>query len=462
MSLTPRVARADVCGFRSDLPGDSNGFLDNFKGDFRMVLWERLGGARFDETQKTEIPIHLSFTPILGHQGSPILGQGFLLMPFDATFVQKSVETFTMTQPSGHLSTLYKTRNPTVLKGGGWIAKVSGAGANQTITAESSCGWTIAYTGGRLAQMISPKKEVFDFSTDGQGSRQVNRNGRKLMTLRRDFDPKTTLPMWHLDFISEKGPKHAVLKMGHRQILVTLPDKKTREEGRRSLASIQFDNEPERRYNFKINELDCAGHVFKWDPNSGNLLENADKKFKLVRVKGVQCIQISRPDRHYIYGRDDVRGLEISPASGSNETLVVEKFIGGIYSGIAKKIYTIDESGKEKMKRQYWYDENRKVIKMLSNDGDDSTTFERKGNTVRAFDNIRKKIIWEKRHDSKSRIIFFKHHDSEYHFNYKEDDSKQVILSARGKNGELIQKEISLDSLTMLLKDFEFGRFQTH
>ena len=218
---------AGACGFHSELPGHGGEILNSSNDDYRMMIWERLGGAKFDATQKTEIPIHLSFTPILGYQTSPILGQGFRLMPFDATFVQKDGDTFEMTQPSGYVSTLWKTRDPHVLKGGGWMAKVSGSGTGQVITAESSCGWTITYNAGRLARMTSPSKEVFDFLTDPKGSRQVNRDGRKLMTLRRDFDPKTTLPLWHLDFPSLEGPKHAVLKMGYRQILVTLPNKTT-------------------------------------------------------------------------------------------------------------------------------------------------------------------------------------------------------------------------------------------
>jgi hypothetical protein len=429
MALAASVAQADSCAFRSGLPR-SEGFLSSYNGDYRMILWERLGGATFGGT---EIPIHLSFTPILGYQGSPILGQGFLLMPFDATCVQKGGNTFEMTQPSGHVITLEKTRNAKVWKSQGWTAEVSGAGAGQVIKAESSCGWTILYSGGRLAQMISPAKEIFDFSSDPKGTHQVNRNGRKLIGLRRDFDKKTTLPIWHLDFTSADGPKHAVFKMAPRPVLVALPNKKTRTEGRRSLASIQFDNQPERRYSFKIDELDRAGYVYKWDPTNYQLLSEGDKKYSFVKLHGIHCFKTTYPDGKFeLHGYSSDGKIDISTTGIGLPTLCEYTVPLADGAGRVKKVSNINPDGTLELVSRYWYDEKGTIVRSYFYDPQNKVKYERDRNVLIAYKTQKNEPVWKKIYDDQKRLKEFHKGEKKYHFNYLNDDEVRVTTFKQG------------------------------
>ena len=417
------LVEAGACGFDNSLPSHEGGFLDR-GDDYRMMHWERLGGTKWDETQKTEIPIHLSFTPILGYQTSSILGQGFLLMPFDAIFVQKDSDTFTMFQPSGRVERLTKTRDPHVLTGGGWIAKVSGSGTGQVVTAKASCGWTLVYNAGRLARMISPDNEVFDFLTDSKGSRQINRNGRKLMTLRRDFDPKTTLPLWHLDFRSEDGPKHAIFKMGYRQIFVTLPNKTTRHEGRRSLASIQFDNEPERRYDFKVDELKITNvpvfaemretKTYMWDAATGKLKRYNDREYSYPTIQGIECLKRTWDDGSFsISGHVWKTSVGILKERFSKDLYRIESFQpGSPYYGKMKARYILDENHRQTLVEKCEYNEHGHVIRHYVNGEiiSYSPTLEV------SKDAKTEKIRWLKKFDDKRQILEFQTEENSYVF----------------------------------------------
>jgi hypothetical protein len=440
---------ASACGFENHLP--SSGFLDESFKDYRMILWERLGGAKFDETQKTEIPIHLSFTPILGHQGSPILGQGFLLMPFDATFLQKGSNGYEMTQPSGVITRLRKKRNSDLWGGNSWLVKIDGTGARQIATAQSSCGWTLTYTAGRLTQMTSPSKEIFDFSTDNQGLRQVNRNGRKLITLRRDFDPKTTLPIWHLDFISEEGPKHAVLKMGHRPILVTLPDKRTREEGRRSLASIQFDNEPERRYDFKIDALTIHNtppkfysptnerkktRPYIWEATTKILKRFDDCEYSFVKILGAKCLKTTWDDGTYSIEGDgpDIEDL-IVKGRHSKDLFRIKRFRSACpLFGKMKERYILDENHRQTLVEKCEYNEHGHVVRHEVNEEiiTYSPTLEMSKYAKTG------KIRWLKRFDENRKIIEFQTETNKYLFTPQGEMTIMTITDC--EHGKVIDK----------------------
>jgi hypothetical protein len=294
--------------------------------------------------------------------------------------------------------------------------------------------------------MTSPSKEIFDFSTDNQGLRQVNRNGRKLITLRRDFDSKTTLPIWHLDFISEKGPKHAVLKMGHRQILVTLPDKKTREEGRRSLASIQFDNEPERRYDFKIDALTIHDpshesytpkgerkktRSYTWDVTTKILKRFDDCEYSIVNILGTKCLKTTWDDGSFAIEGDGPALDEKIIQSRSSKDLFRIKYFNSVppLYGKMKERYLIDKNNKQTLLEKCEYNEHGHVVRHSVN-GEIITyspTLEMSKDAKTG------KVRWLKRFDEKRKIIEFQTETNNFLFTPQGEQTLVTITDIERK-----------------------------
>ncbi|MDR1498270.1 MAG: hypothetical protein LBS59_07690 [Puniceicoccales bacterium] len=443
-----------VCGISWSLPWTP------FMGgdDYRFQLAEVWGEVKISE--KLTIPIHVTFSPV-GDRVSPILGSGWQFALFDATCVKESDNAYLMRLPDGNAVRLNKTQDAAVWEGGDWTARVAG----RTITAESSCGWTLTYHSGRLQRVkMSEGDDTLDFITDlGKGTTHtLKANGKPVLTLRSDFDKITTQKLWHLNF----SDKHAILKMGKRPFLVKVRDHKTnkpieQKTERDTLVSVKFDGEKsESKYTFGLEDLKIEGrhvrHVrhIKWMKESGVLSEDTGVKYSFPTIAGIKCIKREYPD-----GQVGVRGWgnerDIMQEKKDSPLLLTEYVdVEGI-RGI-RKISQL-KNGQFEVIRQNWFDLSGNVVKTMVKKENGEFIYKRNGNRILAEKNG--KHLWEKVFDAQGRLIEFSDTKRKMKFAYSERRTLQVSVKNTNDEDKVSTFLVKGDALDNFLARFSNTNF---
>ena len=420
-------------------------------GDYRFAHWEEWGKIKPDPKAESEIPIYVGWTPIAEwQQNSPVLGEGWQLSLFESTLVPENETTYIWRQPFGRTRHLKKDpKNPGLFTSTGWLVEVRGTGLNQVATCKSSCGdWQLTYKAGRLAQLKS-KEVTFDFSYEKNGTRQITVNGKTVASLKREFDAATTLPYWRLGFLSEKGWRNAILKLGTRIVLIQVDKKPDQRRNTATLTSVKFDNEPERNYTFTADTLKVAGSFFQWDSKTTNLLEDSGTKFAFRKIRNINCLQKTDPNgKTTLNGRDLARGVEI--ATTDEGLTLIREYIPGTPVALSylRKLFQVDHSGHEKLMKQIWYDENLNIMRMLDKEGASGKLYAfAKGETT-CSDERSGNIIWKKQFDEQKRMISFINNGRKYFFDYSKDKSVTIIRENERK--ERTERTLPLNELQKL------------
>ena len=340
-----------ACGISWAMPPAP--FLNAQSADYRFVHWESWGNIKVSD--RLTIPVNVGFSPIMDRQSSRILGVGWIFPLLESTCIPVSKDEYRLTLPDGAVEPLFVRPNHS-LEGAGWLGHLSG----RSITMQASCGTTLVFREGRLAQ-VKAEGSTLDFSSTTDGTYQVNANGRTVLKLKRGWDATTTQKIHTLDF----SGKHALLKMGRRPLVVR---EKVSSGGKlverervmqsESLVSAKFDGEPERRYDFKPDGLSIGKEEFRWDAQQ-RLIFNNGVKYDFVKVVNVPCLRTTRPDGKVShFGKDYTKGIAVSQFP-EEEFVITEELTNDIWRGKTRKISSMTSAnGPQKIKRQYWYDEN--------------------------------------------------------------------------------------------------------
>jgi hypothetical protein len=438
---------AVACGLRFNLPPTP--FVGY--GDYRFSHWEEWGKIKPDPKAKLEFPIHVGWTPIPEMRNSPILGEGWTLSLFESTLVPENPTTYTWRQPFGFTERLTKDpKKPGILFGSGWLAEIHGSGAQQVVVCKSSCGeWQLTYKGGRLAQLRS-KEASLDFTYEKSGARQIASNGKVVATLKREFDTATTHPYWRLSFLSEKGMRHATLKLGTRTVLIHADKKPDQRRNSATLKSVKFDGEPERSYDFTANTLKIAGHLYKWDTKKSLLEQSGLEKYSFVTIKGVKCFKTIFPDgRSCLYG--DNKRFSIQKAESHDKVVITEN----VFVPKNKKPRTIsvlESDGRETLLKRFWYDETGNVIRQWVKNGNGGIIFEKKKLVESAKDSQTNEILWEKFCDENGNLSLLRVKKSEYGFSYLNKDGTPLVKLTQKSTGA--ERIMSINEFNLTMQEF--------
>ncbi|MDR2980919.1 MAG: hypothetical protein LBV12_01585 [Puniceicoccales bacterium] len=401
--------------------------------------WETIGTLELDS--KTQVLINIGFDPTAVYV-SPLLGKGWSLALFDSRIEQVDDKSFLMRMPDGHECTLTRTKKPNILEGADWVAEIQGG----TITCKASCGWVLVYRNGRLLQMKSPTGILCDFSWE-TGVRTMRVAGKPMITLKTDWDGATTQKFHRLTF----GAKSVLLKMGQRPTLIKSKGKPDRKEEAETLVAIEEAGQPEIRYDFSQDSLSVAGHLYKWNPDTGQIAQDRDWKFSYVTIKGVKCLQYHGKDgKMNLEGRDFKKGIKVYQDSGGL-VLVEEFFSSGVAVGKPRRIYQIGEKGAEIPVRQYWYDESGKLRRMLISGTERDILYTMQESLQTAVDPKDNALIWEKKFDAKGRVIELKVPERIYTFRYNEPE-QQVEITSKNSQGALLGKAtVPVSQISLIL-----------
>jgi hypothetical protein len=440
---------AATCGISWRLP--STPFMGH--EDYRFQLAEKWGDVKISE--KRSIPIHVTFSPT-GDRSSPILGRDWQFALFDAICVKDTDSSYRMSLPDGNSVRLKKTNNAAVWKNADWIAQVAG----RTIIAKSSCGWSLTYYLGRLQQLKTPEGATLGFITDlGRGTRTLKANGKPVLTLRPDFDKTTTQKFWHLNFIDQGSPKHAILKMGKRPFLYKSRDAITKKEEERksemdSFVSMKSDGEEERRYNFDVTALNAFGMQYQWDKDSRVLQKKGDESYAFVYIKGVKCLKTTFPDGNITILGANAAGFSVYKSLNGDVELR-ESMPSRIRPGsmLLRRVAQIDENGRETLLARFWYDENEKPIRKWNKYGNGGIIYEKKGDTIIGKDAQTRRFFSERQFDEKKRLTSLVLIEKRYGFTFLDGGNVKVTMQ---QGSTMTEKVVTLDQFNSMTKCFEF------
>jgi hypothetical protein len=439
-----------ACGISWELPRAP--FAKENSADYRFVHWESWGKIKVSD--KLTIPVHVGFSPITDRQTSRTLGAGWTFSLLESICVPVSKEKYKLILPDGAVEPLYLGPNNR-LEGAGWLGQISG----RTITVQASCGTVLVFRDGRLFQ-VKAEGSVLDFSSTADGTHQITVNGRALLRLKREWDATSTLKQHTLDF----SGKHAVLKMGRRPLVIR---EKVSSGGKlverervmqtESLVSVKFDGEPERRYDFKPDGLTIGKEESRWDAQQRLVFHNGEK-YEFVKVLGISCIKTTKPDGQVShFGRDYAKGISVAQFPGG-EFEITEEFPNGALRGRPRRILSMPSpKGAQKLKRQYWYDENAKALRLLVNANGASTLYEKKPDgLVSAKNQMTGAVLWEKRRDSLGRLTSLKLGNEVYLFDYDETSkAEKSVTLTRVRSSGMTKVKLPQSEINPLLKQLE-------
>lgn len=427
------AASGRACGLDVSLPPTPFVGFD----DYRFAHWEEWGKIKPDPKSELELPIHVGWTPIPDVQTSPILGEGWILSLFESTFVPASPTHFVWRTPFGHTWHLEQDRkNPNMFSGAGWLVEVRGTGLHQVATFQSSCGrWQLTYNSGRLAQMKS-RETTLDFTYSKDGTRQLLSRGKVVASLKREFDKTTTLPYWRLSFLSGDGQRNAILTLGTRLVLIRRDAKSGQKRNAATLVSMKFDDQPERRFDFKQDALNVRGGnvkpaqgAFRWDVANSLLKEDNDYQYSFVFIQGIKCFkQTARNGKTYIRGENRDKGITIEKLFDSEETIQTNVFpANSSLSGKLRSRHRIENSGKITLLEQCIYDENKQMIRHINSD--QQITYSAKNETAK---NLKTgAILWSKKFGNDGKISEFVNDSRVYSFRHLGEKTEVTITDKK-------------------------------
>jgi len=438
LALLAGATSASACGMPTSLP--SSPFMGS--QDYRMSISEQWGRIRL--SPKTELEIGGIFTPVLNHANSRILGVGWKFPVFESTcLVASDKGDYKMEFPSGHSETLHRTRTSNQLKGSNWLATIEGP----TITAKSSCGWTLTYKGGRLAKIRTPEGTSTEFFKDNQGSYWLKVDGTPVLTLKRDFDADGKL-IYHLH---QSGGKHAILKIGTRPLLYKIKERingrdveKEKTKSTETLVAIKQDGEPEKRYDFTgetllitvaNKERYLLMENYRWDAGNGGLKSSKEVSYSFQKIQGVLCLRKTWEDWSFsIAGDDAERGITISKDRRGTRIVRTDVFQGTkTVNGKVKSRFFVDSQGRQTLIEKCHYDENGNLVKHLNNGMVTKYSPEK----IETRDVETDKILTLKKFDAKGQIREFESENVIYSFNNFGETTEVSVFS---KNRSLLSR----------------------
>lgn len=380
--------------------------------DNRFQHWEILGvvplGANRQVNFKkniTEIPIHLGFAPASNFPS--LLGAGWSLPIFESRIEWLNANSAKIFLPDGYSVFLQRDSGKKErLSGNTWIAEING---RQTVC-QASCGWRLTFQDNRLVSMKTPDDITMELSSSPGYLRKLTLGTQTLISLKSDYDPRTTLKVYRLKY----GKEEILFKTGYRPSVVKR-NKKTEKIGKlESLSSIQFNVEPEEKYEFTLESFAWPDRTMKnngrpvrnkavWDRTSFVLTEYDGNRYEDIVIHGIKCRKITSPDgRTSILGK---RGKEIIVAKGRNDPAIylTENFVGGILDGKIRKNYIVHENNQRELVEFYTYDDNGKILNALFN----KEIYTYNAESLIVMDASRKKQLWLLKFDEKNNINEF-------------------------------------------------------
>jgi hypothetical protein len=444
---------ANTCGITWTLPAtpfEEHGLNQSF----RFQYWRKLGSLKLpgirsseqDGKEAFELSVHIGFKPASSY--SSLLGYGFEFALFDSRLVWMGGEAVQLHLPDGNEIHLKYDKIKRTLSAHGWLGKCDPKAGQAIIKA--SCGWVLHFAGNRLHRMTSPEGETLTFSTLSNGTRQLNQAGRTIVTLTPDWDKRTTQKFYQLKF----GNKRALLKMGVRPIVIQEKGKPERVVMAPALSEIRMEDKAEERLSFKRNELKISGSTYLWDAKTYRLLQAEDKKYSYPIVKGVRCLKTEYVNGHVtILGSDASQKFKVSQ-NGKNAPLYYsEFFMGGPVANKLRRHYMIDEqTGRETLLRQEWYDENGKSFRSLVREGENERIYHRSGREYIVQDKKTQKILKKYIFDDRNRLITYLVGEREYCI----DHSSATVVEVVAREGKNIVETLSLpvESYQRMIKQF--------
>jgi YD repeat-containing protein len=413
-ALAVSAISVSACGMswsRPSSPTDS---------DFRFQYYEELGRVGLEKTNRKEdttIPLHLGFNPAFRFPS--LLGVGWSLPIFESRIEWLNSDTALLRLPDGLTSSLERMReNKQRLEGDGWIAEIFG----RQVTCKASCGWTLIFRDNRLVSMITPNGTQMELVTATDRSRNWVVNGHILISIKPDFDKKTTQKIYYLKY----GNKNIRLNIGSRPAAVSKKTSKGMQIEKltqvESLVSVEKDATAGKKYSFRQNEMLADRHLYRWDKKTYFLEQDGNNKFSHVKINEVQCLKAEFNGDTFVEGENEDK--RISQYNGG-EIVVTDKFYlkGFSYKAFPRRISTFGADGKEHLVQQFWYDENGQIFKTMDNSDGTEKILMRRDNEETLKNNKTGEQIWRKVYDKKGRIVAFHLPTVSYSFAYPKDET---------------------------------------
>jgi hypothetical protein len=445
-ALAVSAISANACGVSWECPTPSFAppFADERSEDYRFKLWRELGSLKVAEVRRyrtdepLEISLNLGFDPMSGY--ASVLGVGFELALFDSRLTWLSNNEVRLHHPGG------STRQLKV-KGKNRFVDFEYAGTynpqTQQATIKAPCNWTMNFEKNRLVGLKSPNGVVFTIVRLANGEQQLLLNGRIIVSLKPDWDPKTTQKIYRLKF----SDKTIILRMGTRPVVIKEKGKKERIIMTPALAGIEYENWkretdflhiPKQRLSFKRNEMTLGNEKYEWDETTGRLVSARGTRYEFPTVMGISCKREVHGASSFLEGStptEHIQQRDNGPIYYATY-LPVNKFKA---REDLKSLVKIDpKTKKETLLKRIWYDEDREITRMyfLGEDGEGMTQYFKHDSILleRASD---KQLIWECKYDEKGDIVQWRTKSKEYRFEHKKA-TKQVIVKLKGSDGEKV------------------------
>jgi hypothetical protein len=350
--------------------------------EYRFQYWEKLGKVRLKRSNQAdgiEIPLYLGFNPLASFPS--LLGTGWSLAIFESRIEWRNSNTAELYLPDGQTETLERMGdNKRRIKGSGWIAQISG----RQVTCKASCGWTLVFLDNRLVSMKAPDGTSFEIAVGADRTHRLLSGTNTLVTLKPDFDPRTTLKIFHLQFAGQsllfrmgkrpvfKQEQGKQEKVVHVESLVGIENNNIStkpgfsEENGTTLEDLEFRELPLfGKFDFKQNEVLAKGHLYRWDPKTGDLKASGGTKYDFITIRGIRCFRESVfPGIYSLKG--GAGHTEILQEYGGPLTLI-ERFpwVPGEPDYRLRKVSHILPNGELKTMRQVWYDEDGNILKLF-------------------------------------------------------------------------------------------------
>ena len=417
---------ASACGISWSLPPTP---MDS---EYRFQYWEELDRVAVEKSHlpgATKIPLHFGFNPSATFPS--LLGVGWSLPIFESRAEWRGADSVELFLPDGQTEILERTNgNNKRLRGSGWIAEISG----RQMTCKASCGWVLVFFDNRLSSMRTPNGTQMDFAIAPDRSRSWSANGQTFVSLKPDFDKKTTQKIYLLKYDSET----VLFRMGKRPIIVKgkeirdgkrAPDKTVHGE---SLVAIEFNGKmrKNKNYDFQKDGLRTVENSFRWNPENRDILKVGDVSYSKVTIEGVRCLKKIDGKGRIEIGGTYVGRLMSVYKSFEEEDIRVQEFIHMPKRGlleVPRRLFKIKPNGEKHLIRQYWYNEDGETIRAYINEDD-----KKDGRyVVRTDDAI--KIL-----DSKKQTLLFAKYNSSGKISTIEANGKKIRIEYSGSNARLV------------------------
>ena len=442
---------ASACGMPWGLP--STPFVNENSGDYRFQYWEELGSVTIPEIRawKSDTPLaislNLGFNPLSNYTSS--LGVGFELAIFDSRLTWADNNKVQLHRPNGGI-VKFAVKGKNRLEAFEWQGIFNPKTLQATIKAP--CNWVLNFEGNRLSSFRSPEGVVFSITRLATGEQQLLQDGRIIVSLKPDWDPKTTRKFYRLKF----GDKTVILRMGTRPVVIKGKAKNERILMTPALASIEYanwnENDPfsflrqkDRKVSFKGNEIKLGGIVYEWEQETGRLCKENITVMEYPRIKGIPCIRKKNliSGKTILEGADFLRSVSQYDSGPICLTTYLPPGRNHRLRDELRELIHINRTGEETLVRKAWYNENGEVISIYFLGKDNEGLIQRFGRDNIVFEHAKsKRKIWECKYNDKGDIIYWKTQTREYAFEHKKETNEVIaILKGSGQTKTISEEK---------------------